>query len=246
MVDLDPEQTDALADERAVLLKLGYRMLGSTADAEDAVQETYLRWYRLSEEDRRAIAQPVAWLVKAATRVCLDMLGSARARRERYVGPWLPEPIPNIAPWAQVRDTEASAAAAESVSMALLVVLEAMTPAERIAFVLHDLFGYAFTDVAEILGRSTQACRQLASSGRRRVRAALEPVWGAEAVADLFLAARDRQPGLVLEAALVNGEPGLRARMGVNTVAVIAFDIAGGLARNLWVMRNPQKLRAWN
>ncbi len=296
MPELDPTQIGALAHERRLLLKLGYRMLGSTADAEDAVQETYVRWYRLSEEERRAIAQPVAWLVKAATRVCLDMLGSARARRERYVGPWLPEPLPAAAPWAVPEDSEGPAAVDESVSMALLVVLEAMTPAERVAFVLHDVFGYSFADVAEMIGRSPQACRQLASSARRRVgaaradarrdanhgavvsafkaawdtgdvaalialldpsavvttdggglvSAALDPIAGAEAVARFLLGARDRQPGLALEAALVNGQPGLVARAAGTTVAVIAVDVVGDGVRNLWVMRNPEKLRGWN
>lgn len=169
-----PELADAIR-ERDVLLGLSYRLLGSLADAEDAVQETYIRWYRLSDEDRRGIAYPRAWLVKTASRIGLDMLESARARRERYVGEWLPEPLPTAGNWSSqhsgvVVDPADRATLDDSVSMALLVVLESMTPAERVAFVLHDLFKYTFPEVAAIVGRSPGACRQLASSARRRVR----------------------------------------------------------------------------
>ena len=159
-----------------MLLGLCYRLLGSLADAEDAVQETFARWYRLSEEERRQIASPRAWLIKAASRIGLDMLGTARARRERYVGEWLPEPIPGEARWSSqgadpAVDPVDRVSLDESVSMALLIVLESMTPAERVAFVLHDVFRYPFDEVAEIVGRTPEACRQLASSARRRVRA---------------------------------------------------------------------------
>jgi RNA polymerase sigma factor (sigma-70 family) len=166
-----------ITGERRHLTNLAYRMLGSLADAEDAVQETYARWYALSREQREAIESPGGWLTTVASRICLDLLGSARARRELYVGEWLPEPLPAAA-------EESGAAAAdpadrvtldESVSMAFLVVLETMTPAERVAFVLHDVFRYPFADVAEIVGRTPAACRQLASSARRRVRAARPP-----------------------------------------------------------------------
>ncbi len=163
------------ARERGLLLGLSYRLLGSLADAEDAVQETYVRWYRLSEPERRAIASPRAWLVKTAGRIGLDMLRSARARRERYVGEWLPEPVPDPSRWSSqssdsITDPADRASVDESVSMALLIVLESMTPAERVAFVLHDVFRYPFAEVAEVVGRSPEACRQLASSARRRVR----------------------------------------------------------------------------
>lgn len=129
-----------------------------------------------TESDRRAIDSPAAWLVTVTTRICLDVLGSARARRERYVGEWLPEPVPAEARWtsqsAQRRagDPADRVSLDESLSMALLVVLESMTPAERVAFVLHDVFRYTFAEVGEIVGRSPEACRKLASSARRRVR----------------------------------------------------------------------------
>jgi RNA polymerase sigma-70 factor (ECF subfamily) len=168
----------AIMSERRQLINLAYRLLGSLAEAEDAVQETYARWYALTPRQRDAIASPGAWLSTVTSRICLDQLGSARARRERYVGQWIPEPLP--AP-AERSGSGAPADPAdritldESVSMAFLVVLESMTPAERVAFILHDVFGYPFTEIARIVGRTQAACRQLASSGRRRVRAARAP-----------------------------------------------------------------------
>jgi RNA polymerase sigma-70 factor (ECF subfamily) len=168
---------DAVMGERRQLLNLGYRLLGSLAEAEDVVQETYARWYAMSPEQREAIESPGAWLTTVASRICLNLLGSARARRERYVGEWIPEPLPD----AIMGRPDATADPAdrvtldESVSMAFLVVLDSMTPAERVAFVLHDVFGYPFADVAEIVGRSVEASRQLASSARRRLRVARSP-----------------------------------------------------------------------
>ncbi|MGK5550744.1 RNA polymerase sigma factor SigJ [Actinomadura kijaniata] len=169
---------DAIISERRQLIGLAYRMLGSLAEAEDVVQETYARWYAMSPRRREAVGSPGGWLTTVASRICLDLLGSARARRERYVGEWIPEPLPGHAGWGGGPPHGATADPAdrvtldESVSMAFLVVLEAMTPAERVTFVLHDVFRYPFADVAEIVGRSPAACRQLASSARRRVRAA--------------------------------------------------------------------------
>jgi RNA polymerase sigma factor (sigma-70 family) len=170
----------AIMGERRQLINLAYRLLGSLAEAEDAVQETYARWYAMSRQQRDGIASPGAWLSKVASRICLNLLGSARARRERYVGAWLPEPLPDPAEWSSgrpgaVTDPADRVTLDESVSMAFLVVLESMTPAERVAFILHDVFGYPFAEVAEIAGRTPAACRQLASSARRRVRAAQPP-----------------------------------------------------------------------
>lgn len=166
--------TDAIR-ERSVLLGLSYRLLGSIADAEDAVQETYIRWYRLTEQQRRDVNHPRAWLIKTASRIGLDMLKSARVRREHYVGEWLPEPLPAADRWSSqhaelMTDPIERVTLDDSVSMAVLVVLEAMTPAERVAFILHDVFQYTFPEVSEIVGRTPEACRQLASSARRRVR----------------------------------------------------------------------------
>ncbi|WP_217206983.1 RNA polymerase sigma factor SigJ [Streptomyces sp. AC550_RSS872] len=164
--------------ERRRLINVAYRLLGSLAEAEDVVQEAYARWYAMSPQQREGIESPGGWLTTVTSRICLDLLGSARARRERYVGEWIPEPLPNGTEWVGGRSGGASVDPAdritldESVNMALLVVLESMTPAERVAFVLHDVFRYSFAEVAEIVGRTPAACRQLASSARRRIRAA--------------------------------------------------------------------------
>ncbi|HEY3868194.1 MAG TPA: RNA polymerase sigma factor SigJ [Actinocrinis sp.] len=179
--DRDPE-LDAIMSERRQLINLAYRLLGSLAEAEDAVQETYARWYAMSAQQREAIESPGAWLSRVASRICLNVLGSARARRETYVGQWIPEPLPDPGEWpggapGAAADPADRVTLDESVGMAFLVVLEAMTPAERVAFILHDVFGYPFAEVAEITGRTAAACRQLASTARRRVRSAQpEPV----------------------------------------------------------------------
>jgi RNA polymerase sigma factor (sigma-70 family) len=166
-------------NERRQLINLAYRLLGSLAEAEDAVQETYTRWYAMSPREQQAIRSPGAWLTTVTSRICLDLLGSARARRERYVGEWIPEPVPDPAEWPGRPGAPADPADRvtldESVTMAFLVVLESMTPAERVALILHDVFGYPFVDVAGVVGRSPAACRQLASSARRRIRAAQPP-----------------------------------------------------------------------
>jgi len=171
---------NAIMGERRQLINLTYRLLGSLAEAEDAVQETYARWYALPARQREGIQNPGAWLSKVASRICLNLLGSARVRRDRYLGAWLPEPLPDPAEWSSWRPGTAADPADrvtldESVSMAFLVVLESMTPAERVAFILHDVFRYSFTEVAEVTARTPAACRQLASSARRRLRSAQPP-----------------------------------------------------------------------
>jgi RNA polymerase sigma factor (sigma-70 family) len=163
--------------ERRQVINLAYRLLGSLAEAEDVVQETYARWYAMTRQQQEAIASPGAWLTKVASRVCLNLLTSARARRETYVGQWIPEPLPEPSEWIGGRSDGITVDPAdrvtldESINMAFLVVLESMTPAERVAFILHDVFRYSFNEVAEIVGRTPAACRQLASSARRRIRA---------------------------------------------------------------------------
>ena len=150
---------------RRRLLGLAYRMLGSMADAEDAVQETYLRWHGA---DRDKVSEPKAFLMTTTTRICLDMLTSARARREEYVGPWLPEPILDTAALTPDSRTEL----AEDLSIALLLTLDRLSPLERAAFLLHDVFDFSFSEVATALERSEAACRQLAARARANVRAA--------------------------------------------------------------------------
>jgi RNA polymerase sigma-70 factor (ECF subfamily) len=166
----------SMAEHRGLLMNVAYRLLGSVSEAEDAVQDAFMRWYALPDSSRNVIESPTGWLVTVTTRICLDMLGSARARREHYVGEWLPEPVPAEARWTsqaisvRAADPADRVSLDDSLSMALLVVLESMTPAERVAFILHDVFTYTFAEVGEIVGRSPEACRQLASSARRRLR----------------------------------------------------------------------------
>jgi RNA polymerase sigma-70 factor (ECF subfamily) len=148
---------------RRRLLGLAYRMLGSMADAEDAVQETYLRWHAA---DRNNVSDLRAFLMTTTTRICLDMLTSARARREEYVGPWLPEPVLDTAALAPDSRTEL----AEDLSIALLLTLDRLSPLERAAFLLHDVFDFSFNEVAAALARTEAACRQLAARARRHVR----------------------------------------------------------------------------
>ncbi|MGX5696751.1 RNA polymerase sigma factor SigJ [Agromyces soli] len=165
-----------LESERPQLLGLAYRMLGTVADAEDAVQEAYARWYRMPPADRAGIVKPGAWLMRVTSRICLDELGSARVRRESYVGEWLPEPLPDASLFAPPSGAGSPGAdpldrvvREDELSTAVLVVLESLSPAERVAFVLHDVFAVPFGEIAEVVGRSPEACRQLASQARRHV-----------------------------------------------------------------------------
>ena len=153
---------------RRRLLGLAYRMLGSVSEAEDAVQDAYLRWHAA---DRDAVSDTRAFLTTTTTRICLDMLKSARARREAYPGPWLPEPVLDTAALAPDTQTEL----AEDLSIALLLALDRLSALERAAFLLHDVFDCSFSEVARVLDRSESACRQLASRARTHVREARPP-----------------------------------------------------------------------
>ncbi|SNS50353.1 RNA polymerase sigma-70 factor, ECF subfamily [Actinomadura meyerae] len=153
----------AFEADRPRLLRVAYTTTGSLVDAEDCVQEAWLRLRGLDEPD--AIRDLTAWLTTTVSRLALDALSSARARRERYVGTWLPEPLVEV----RSHDPADRVTLDESVSMALLVVLERLSPAERTAFVLHDVFGVPFPEIAEVVGRSPAAVRQLASRARRQV-----------------------------------------------------------------------------
>jgi RNA polymerase sigma-70 factor (ECF subfamily) len=148
-------------EHRGLLVSVAYRILGSVSDAEDAVQEAWLRW---SGVDHSEIADPRAFLMRVTTRLAIDRLRRANARRESYVGPWLPEPI------LTRQDAAEDAAMAESVSMAMLVVLETLSPLERAVFVLREAFGMPHAEIADVLGRKEEAVRQLARRARDHVR----------------------------------------------------------------------------
>ena len=150
----------AWAEHHGFLLDVGYRLLGSYSDAEDVVQEAFTRLLR---NDLDPIEDVRAWLVVVTSRLCLDHLRSARVKHEAYIGPWFPEPIVDADPASLVTLDE-------SVRMAMLIVLDRMSPAERVVFVLHDVFDYPFEKVATMVGRTPAACRQLASRARRRVK----------------------------------------------------------------------------
>lgn len=200
---------------RPMLLRLGYRMLGSVADAEDVVQEAFIRWMR---SDRAEVREPEAFLRRTVTRLCLDQLKSARHRRETYVGPWLPEPI------VEEEDEE-------DVTLPLMLALERLSPLERAAFLLHDVFGLSFDEVATTVGRDTAACRQLASRARAHVRDArprykLEKKRGLE-LAEAFYAA-SRSGDMSALGALLAADVSLHADGGGKRPAapqpIIGFD----------------------
>jgi RNA polymerase sigma-70 factor (ECF subfamily) len=155
----------AFEPHRAYLRGLAYRMLASMAEAEDAVQDAYIRWHRIGPKARGAIANPRAWLSKATTRLCLDRLKSARVQRETYVGPWLPEPV------IEPESAKDPAELAQDLSVAFLLLLERLSPLERAAFLLHDVFEMSFAQVSEALRRDEAACRQLAARARKHIEA---------------------------------------------------------------------------
>jgi RNA polymerase sigma factor (sigma-70 family) len=178
-------QTAEFERHRVHLQAVAYRMLGSATEAEDAVQEA---WLRLERAETGSVANLAGWLTTVVARVCLDMLRSRRARREEYVGTSLPEPIVSIE-----TGPDEEAVIADSVGLALLVVLDTLSPAERLAFVLHDMFAVPFAEIGDILDRSEAAVRQLASRARRRVQGATprpDPDLGEQRrVVEAFLAA---------------------------------------------------------
>jgi RNA polymerase sigma-70 factor (ECF subfamily) len=160
------DTTQLVEQERGRLFGIAYRLLGSVADAEDAVQETFLRW---EQSERAAIDNPPGWLTTVLTRHCIDQIRSARARREARTTPWMPEPL--LQQEADEVDPAERVTLDESVSLAMLVVLETLSPAERAVFVLHDVFGLTFEEIAAMVERTPAACRQLAARARRNVEA---------------------------------------------------------------------------
>ena len=184
--------------ERPQLRRIAYRLLGTVDEADDAVQEA---WIRLGRTDDSNVENLGAWLTTVVSRVCLDMLRTRRARREDFVGSWMPEPIVAVDGGPT---PEEEALIADGVGLALYVVLETLAPAERLAFVLHDMFALPFDEIASIVGRSPEAARQLASRARRRVQ-------GATQVPDIELAEQKRLVEAFLTAARDNDLAGLLA-----------------------------------
>ena len=189
---------------RPRLIRIAYRMLGSVADAEDVVQEAFIRWMQV---DREAVREPEAFLRRVVTRLCLDQLKSARHRRETYVGPWLPEPVVESAP----DDLD-------DITLPLMMALERLSPLERAAFLLHDVFDVTFEEVAETIGREPAACRQLAARARTHLKAErprfpVQKERGLEVAAAFFSATR-------------NGDmEGLRSLLATD---VVAYADGGG------------------
>jgi RNA polymerase sigma-70 factor (ECF subfamily) len=239
--------------ERPQLRRIAYRMLGTLDEADDAVQEA---WLRLSRTDDSSLDNLGAWLTTVVSRVCLDMLRTRRSRREEFVGSWMPEPIVAVdgAP-----TPEEEALIADGVGLALYVVLETLAPAERLAFVLHDMFAIPFDEIAPIVGRTPEAARQLASRARRRVRSARpEPdveLAEQQRVVDAFLAAaREGDFDTLLE--LLDPEVTLRVDAGADgplahppilgrsgrPFAVVAVTVAHGRITALDFVVDPAKL----
>jgi RNA polymerase sigma-70 factor (ECF subfamily) len=280
--------TDVYADLRPLLFSIAYRMVGGVSDAEDIVQEAFLRYHRAE-----GVESPKAFLSAVTTRLSIDHLRSARVRREAYVGEWLPEPL-----LGTEHDPADAAADADSLSMAFLLVLERLSPVERAVFLLRDVFGYEFADIARIVEKSEPNVRQLAVRARRHVSdnrprfeaspakrdelasrflgalnegdlAALEqllaadvvvtgdsggvppnwtrPIVGRDKVARLLLGLVDQMravPGVHLEAARVNGQPGARVVDGAgNLVNVFSFDIVDGVVQAVRSVIARDKLR---
>ena len=198
---------------RPLLFAIAYRMLGSVTDAEDVVQDAFLRWQGAVAGGER-IESPKAWLSTVTTRLAIDHLRSARVLREEYVGPWLPEPL--LA--EREPDPADSAALAESLSLAFLVLMERLTPAERAAFLLHDIFGYGYGEIARIVGKGEAACRQLAHRARAHV-AAGRPRFGAT---------REQQERLTTSFVRACAEGDLGALVGTLAADVTLWSDGGG------------------
>jgi RNA polymerase sigma-70 factor, ECF subfamily len=280
----------AVFDEhRGLLFSIAYRMLGTRADAEDMVQETFLRWQKAPNTE---IRDPRAFLVTVITRLCINQLQSARVQREQYFGQWLPEPLPTgVGPQAIPMP-----AIDGSLSMAFLMLLERLTPMERAVFLLHEVFEYRYADIAEALGQSEANCRQLLrrakqhiakdrprfvasreqqekllqqfletsargdmqglldllsedvvlyADGGGKVTAVPNPIYGAERVARFFFGAREKLlPKEVVRClAEMNGQPGVVAYHHGRAIGVLTIDVAEGRIRNIYIVRNPDKLR---
>ncbi|MCW0234158.1 MAG: RNA polymerase sigma-70 factor [Ferrovibrio sp.] len=280
---------ESFEPHRRRLFGLSYRMLGSVGDAEDAVQDAWLRWYRA---DRAAILNPEAWLVTACTRICIDRLRAAKLERESYPGIWLPEPLVELD--VSIPSAEVATEMADDLSMALLVVMERLTPAERAAYLLREAFDYDYPQIAVALKKSEAACRQLVSRAQKHLKdarprfeadeaaartlaekfskatragdaslfagllaedamlwsdgggkasAALNIIHGPDKVARFFVGIGRKLPPAVRRVdARINGQPGWLLFDGDMPYLALALDIVEGVVRNVFIMRNPDKL----
>jgi RNA polymerase sigma-70 factor (ECF subfamily) len=280
---------EAFEDNRRLMFDIAYRMLGSVADAEDIVQDTFLLW---QATDHTKVRSPPAWLTTVVTRQCINHLNCARVRREEYLGPWLPEPLVT----SQFPDPRENAKLADSLSMALLILLETLSPTERAVFLLREVFGYKFEEIALIVEKSETNCRQLLSRARQRVsgrrarfkaspqqverllqqfaraasagdveglvrvlaqdvtvltdgggeaHAARKPIIGALKVAH-FVVGTTRKFGLAgrkYSFAHINGHPGFIGYTDERAVQAIAFGIAKGQIKAIYIINNPLKLQ---
>ncbi|MFJ2744588.1 RNA polymerase sigma-70 factor [Streptomyces sp. NPDC087440] len=299
-----PDIATLFEEHRPVLTGVAYRMLGRVADAEDVVQEAWLRWSsagreRAGEETREAVREevrnPRAYLVRITTRLAIDRLRHVQSRREAYVGPWLPEPLATDF-GAGVPDTAEHAVLAESVSLAVLVVLESLSPLERAVFVLREAFGFPYGEIAAALDKSDAAVRQLAGRARKHVeerkprfdvdpaerrdlterflaaatggdlgdllallapearlvgdgggkaRLSLRVVESADKVARFLLGvAKKVVPGTEFRFVELNGGPAMVTAVDGEVDSVFQLDVADGLIRTVYIMRNPDKLSA--
>ncbi len=274
---------DPFAELRPLLFSIAYRMTGTRADAEDAVQETFLRW---QASDRDSIQSPKAFLMTAISRICVDVLKSAQRKREVYVGSWLPEPIvgPNTEP----------VELAESLSFAFLHLLESLTPSERVAFLMHDVFDASYREVADALETSDANARQLASRAREhlrqrrpkahverekhqqllwaflqaceagdasalvgllkqdavlysdgggKVRAAINPIYGADRIIRFILGLHKKQLGALQGFPVdVNGAPGAAVTLDGRPYLIHAIEVEDDLIRTVFYVMNPDKL----
>jgi RNA polymerase sigma-70 factor (ECF subfamily) len=274
---------------RALLLSIAYRMLGSLADAEDMLQETFLRWQNTSSADVQA---PKAFLITVVTRLCINQLQSARVQREQYVGEWLPEPVVT----APGGDPSVIFQIDESVSLAFLVLLERLNPVERAVFLLREVFGYEYSEIAEVVEQNEVNCRQIFRRARLNIRkmrprfdpsprkkaellkefleaiargdmeeleqllsaditvhtdgggratALANPVHGCENVARLMLGINKkfRPHNAVVRVLQINGQPGIVSYVNGRAETVLALDVAGHKIRQIYILRNPDKLQ---
>lgn len=220
MHETETSPVASFEEHRRFLLSLAYRMLGSLSEAEEAVQDCYLRWH---QTDRAAVTNARAFLAKTVTRLCIDRLKSARARRETYVGSWLPEPVLE----AEALSAETASEYADDLSVGLMLALERLSPLERAAFLLHDIFDVDFPEVARLIDRNEAACRQLAARARTHVREArprfpVMPEAGADIAAAFAAAVRSGDVGalarLLAEDAVLHSDGGGRKAAAINPI----------------------------